>query len=186
MLIPSSGSWTLDSASSTRAFSSTTASPLVDASVRPVSVESISLISATSRIFYRQPPFLRRTSVPMRILVVDDHPVTLDGLKSTLATSDEVEIVGQATTGEEAVDAVSQLHPDVVFMDVRMPGMGGIEATRLIREENPATRVILFTVEESRQAIAEAIQAGVSGYLLKDVTAEELVNAAKLALEDKA
>ena len=122
----------------------------------------------------------------MRILVVDDHPVTLDGLKFTLANSDEVEIVGQATTGEEAVDAVAQLHPDVVFMDVRMPGMGGIEATRIIREENPGTRVILFTVEESRQAIAEAIQAGVSGYLLKDVSAEELVNAARLAMEDKA
>ena len=124
--------------------------------------------------------------MPMRILVVDDHPVTLDGLKSTLASSDEVEIVGQATTGEEAVDAVSRLHPDVVFMDVRMPGMGGIEATRIIRDENPATRVILFTVEESRQAISEAIQAGVSGYLLKDVSAEELVNAARLAMEDKA
>ncbi len=122
----------------------------------------------------------------MRILVVDDHPVTLDGLKMTLANSPEVEIVGQATTGEEAVDAVSELHPDVVFMDVRMPGMGGIEATRIIREENPATRVILFTVEESRQAVAEAIQAGVSGYLLKDVSAEELVNAARLAMEDKA
>jgi len=67
-----------------------------------------------------------------------------------------------------------------------MPGMGGIEATRIIRDENPATRVILFTVEESRQAISEAIQAGVSGYLLKDVSAEELVNAARLAMEDKA
>jgi DNA-binding NarL/FixJ family response regulator len=122
----------------------------------------------------------------MRVLIVDDHPVTLGGLRTALSASDEVEIVGEAVSGEEAVDAVARLHPDIVFMDVRMPGMGGIEATRIIREESPATRVILFTVEESRQAIGEAIQAGVSGYLLKDVSAEELVNAARLALEDKA
>ncbi len=124
--------------------------------------------------------------MPMRVLIVDDHPMTLGGLKAALSDSDEVEIVGEASTGEAAVEAVAELHPDVVFMDVHMAGMGGIEAARIIREENPATRVILFTVEESRQAIAEAIQAGVSGYLLKDVTGAELVNAARLALEDKA
>ena len=122
----------------------------------------------------------------MRVLIVDDHPVTRGGLRTALSTSDEVEIVGEASSGEEAVERVSQLDPDVVFMDVRMPGMGGIEATRIIREDNPKTRVILFTVDESRQVISEAIQAGVSGYLLKDVSAQELVNAARLALEDKA
>ena len=71
-------------------------------------------------------------------------------------------------------------------MDVRMPGMGGIEATRAIREVVPEAKVVLFTVDESRAAIAEAIQAGVSGYLLKDSSAEELVNAARLAMEGKA
>jgi DNA-binding NarL/FixJ family response regulator len=71
-------------------------------------------------------------------------------------------------------------------MDVRMPGMGGIEATRAIREIEPDVKVVLFTVDESRAAIAEAIQAGVSGYLLKDSSAEELVNAARLAMEGKA
>jgi DNA-binding NarL/FixJ family response regulator len=122
----------------------------------------------------------------MRILIVDDHPITRGGLRTALATSDEVEVVGEASSGEEAVERVSELHPDVVFMDVRMPGMGGIEATRIIRDESPKTRVILFTVDESRQVIGEAIQAGVSGYLLKDVSAQELVTAARLALEDKA
>ena len=122
----------------------------------------------------------------MRVLIVDDHPVTRGGLRTALSTSDEVEIVGEASSGEEAVERVSELNPDVVFMDVRMPGMGGIEATRIIREDNPKTRVILFTVDESRQVISDAIQAGVSGYLLKDVSAQELVNAARLALEDKA
>ena len=122
----------------------------------------------------------------MRVLIVDDHPVTRGGLRTALSTSDEVEIVGEASSGEEAVERVSELSPDVVFMDVRMPGMGGIEATRIIREDSPKTRVILFTVDESRQVISDAIQAGVSGYLLKDVSSQELVNAARLALEDKA
>lgn len=124
--------------------------------------------------------------MPMKILIVDDHPVTRDGLRSAMSSSKEVEIIGEASTGEEAVDAVERLAPDVVFMDVRMPGMGGIEATRIIRESSPDTRVILFTVDESRAAIHEAIAAGVSGYLLKDATGDELVNAAQLALEGKA
>jgi DNA-binding NarL/FixJ family response regulator len=121
----------------------------------------------------------------MRILIVDDHPITRGGLKTALGTSDEVEVVGEASSGEEAVEAVAELKPEVVFMDVRMPGMGGIEATRIIHEESPQTKVILFTVDESRQVMGGAIQAGVSGYLLKDASAEELLNAARLALEDK-
>jgi DNA-binding NarL/FixJ family response regulator len=122
----------------------------------------------------------------MRILIVDDHPVTRDGLRSALSTSDEVEIVGEAKSGEEAVERVKELTPDVVFMDVRMPGMSGIQATKDIHSAKPDTKVILFTVEESRAAIADAIRAGVSGYLLKDVSAGELIQAAKLALEGKA
>jgi DNA-binding NarL/FixJ family response regulator len=124
--------------------------------------------------------------VAIRALIVDDHPVTRDGLRTALELSDEVSIVGEASTGEEAIDRVQSLTPDVVFMDVRMPGIGGIEATRKIREVSPNTRVILFTVDESRNAISEAIQAGVSGYLLKDASADELVDAAKHAIEGKA
>ncbi|HEX9891436.1 MAG TPA: response regulator transcription factor [Actinomycetota bacterium] len=122
----------------------------------------------------------------MRVLIVDDHPVTRDGLRAALGTADDVDIVGEASSGEEAVTAVDEHKPDVVFMDVRMPGMNGIEATRAIRQTHPETRVVLFTVDESRASIAEAIQAGVSGYLLKDVGVDELVNAARLALEGKA
>ncbi|HEV2906336.1 MAG TPA: response regulator transcription factor [Actinomycetota bacterium] len=122
----------------------------------------------------------------MRVMIVDDHPVTRDGLRAALGTAEDVEIVGEASSGEEAVKVVNEVEPDVVFMDVRMPGMNGIEATRAIRQGNPDTRVILFTVDESRASIAEAIQAGVSGYLLKDVGVDELVHAARLALEGKA
>src|ERR1043166_57316 len=102
---------------------------------------------------------------PMRILIVDDHPVTRDGLRSALGMSEGVEVVGEAANGEEAVELVQQLAPHVVFMDVRMPGMGGLEATKEIRH---------------------ASRAGVSGYLLKDVGADELVQAARLALQGKA
>jgi two-component system response regulator DegU len=122
----------------------------------------------------------------MKVLIVDDHPVTRDGLRSALSTSDEVEIVGEAASGEEAVQLVKELAPEVVFMDVRLPGITGIEATKQVLSFSPETKIILFTVEESRAALADAMRAGVSGYLLKDVSAAELIQAGKLALEGKA
>jgi len=123
----------------------------------------------------------------MRILIVDDHPVTRDGLRAALSGgADDIEVVGEAASGEAALEMVSRLKPDVIFMDVRMPGMGGIEATRAIHEVLPDSKVVLFTIDESRASISDAIQAGVSGYLLKDSSADELVNAARLAMEGKA
>jgi DNA-binding NarL/FixJ family response regulator len=122
----------------------------------------------------------------IRILIVDDHPVTREGLHAALDVEDGVEVVGESGSGEEAITDAGDLKPDVVFMDVRMPGMGGIEAARAIRQASPDTKVILVTVDESRTSISEAIQAGVSGYLLKDTSADELVNAARLAVEGKA
>lgn len=122
----------------------------------------------------------------MRVLIVDDHPVTRDGLRAALGTDQEMEVIGEATSGDEAIAQVDELDPDVVFMDVRMPGMNGIEATKQIRQKHPDTKIILFTVDESRASISEAIQAGVNGYLLKDVGADELINAARLAMDGKA
>jgi DNA-binding NarL/FixJ family response regulator len=124
---------------------------------------------------------------PIRALIVDDHPVTREGLRTALELSDDaIVVVGEAGSGEEAVERARDLTPDVVFMDVRMPGMDGIEATRRIKDAAPDTKVILITVDESRGAVSEAIQAGVSGYLLKDATPDALVDAARNAVEGNA
>jgi DNA-binding NarL/FixJ family response regulator len=122
----------------------------------------------------------------VRVLIVDDHPVTRDGLRTAFNLADEIEVVGEAASGEEAINVVAETKPDIVFMDVRMPGMNGIQATRQIRENNPDTKIILFTIDESRASVAEAIQAGVSGYLLKDASVGELINAARQAMAGKA
>jgi DNA-binding NarL/FixJ family response regulator len=123
----------------------------------------------------------------IRALIVDDHPVTREGLRTALELGDDaVVVVGEAASGEEAIVRAAELTPDVVFMDVRMPGMSGIEATRQIRAASPETKVILITIDESRGAISEAIQAGVSGYLLKDASSDALIDAARNAVEGRA
>ncbi len=102
----------------------------------------------------------------MRVLLADDHPLFLDGLKNLLAARG-IDVVGTARDGLEALEQVRALHPDVVLMDIHMPRLNGIAATRMIRAEQPETRIVLLTMSASDDELFEAISAGVSGYLLK-------------------
>ncbi|MFN2589624.1 MAG: response regulator [Actinomycetota bacterium] len=122
----------------------------------------------------------------MRVMIVDDHPITRDGIRTALSSSRDLEVVGEAATGQEAIDVADRTSPDVVFMDVRLPGLGGLEATKAIRSRRPETKVIMFTVDESRASVMDAVRAGVSGYLLKDIEADELINAVRLVVGGKA
>jgi DNA-binding NarL/FixJ family response regulator len=117
------------------------------------------------------------------VLIADDHPLTRDGIRSALASDDGLEVVAEATNGEEAVKLAELNRPDVILMDMRMPGLGGIQATREITRTNPATRVIILTVEDAQARVGDAIQAGAAGYLLKDVDAPALARAVRLAAE---
>ncbi|WP_182874151.1 response regulator [Microbispora sp. H10670] len=114
---------------------------------------------------------------PVTVLVVDDHPVFREGFAALLGSIDEVEVVGTAATGAEAVEQAARHEPDVVVMDVSMPGMDGIEATRHILRERPETGVVVLTMSEEDGTIFEALRAGARGYLLKGAEPEEVVRA---------
>lgn len=121
--------------------------------------------------------------MPIRILVVDDHSVVRQGLKMFLGLDPELEIVGEAENGAEAVKLAAELQPDVVLMDMLMPVMDGIEATKLIRAAQPDTEVIALTSVLEDAAVVGAIKAGAIGYLLKDTQSDELRRAIKAASE---
>ncbi|MEQ4304065.1 response regulator transcription factor [Plantactinospora sp. B6F1] len=117
----------------------------------------------------------------IRVLLVDDHPVVRDGLRGMLHTEPDLEVVGEAGSGQEAV-ALARVHrPDVVLMDLRMPGMDGVQATGEILRESRSSRVVVLTTYESDADILRAVEAGAIGYLLKDATRVELAAAIRAA-----
>jgi len=115
----------------------------------------------------------------IRVLIADDHALFRRGLELVLATEPDIDIVGEATDGVEAVEQAEQLAPDVVLMDVRMPAMGGIEAARRIRAAQPAVKVVMLTVSEEEDDLFGAVRAGANGYLLKEVSIEEVAEAVR-------
>lgn len=117
----------------------------------------------------------------IRIVLADDHPVVREGIRGMLQGYDDIEVVGQAGSGPEAVDLVAALSPDLVLMDLRMPGGDGVAATRAIASAHPATRVVVLTTYETDQDILRAIEAGASGYLLKDIAPAELARSVRSA-----
>lgn len=115
----------------------------------------------------------------IRVLVADDHSVVRQGLRMFLLVQPDMELVGEASNGREAVEQVAALTPDVVLMDLLMPEMTGIEATVAIKATHPATQVVVLTTFLEDQRVAEAIQAGAVGFILKEVEAEDLVKAVR-------
>lgn len=111
----------------------------------------------------------------IRVLVADDHPIVRSGIVALLQTAQDVEVVGEATTGAEAVELATRLKPDLVLMDLRMPGMNGDEATAKILATTPDVRILILTTYESDDSILTAIEAGASGYLLKAAPQEEIL-----------
>ena len=117
----------------------------------------------------------------IRLLIVDDHPIMRDGLRGVFGGDDGFEVVGEAGDGAEAVQKAQALHPDVILMDLRMPGVGGVEAiTRLRDQENPA-RILILTTYDTDRDVLPAIKAGATGYLLKDAPRDELIRAVRAA-----
>jgi DNA-binding NarL/FixJ family response regulator len=119
--------------------------------------------------------------VTIRLLIADDHLVVRTGLHAMFGTEADIDIVGEATTGAQAVDLADRLRPDVVLMDLRMPEVDGVAATVRIRERHPSIHVLVLTTYDTDADILKAIEAGATGYLLKDATREELIRAVRAA-----
>ena len=113
----------------------------------------------------------------IRVMIVDDHPVVRKGLASFLGHEPDIEVVGMADSGEQALEMAAELHPDVVLMDLSMPGMGGIEATRRLVETCPGTRVMMLTSFGGHERMVEALKSGAVGYVVKDTAPADLLNA---------
>ena len=120
---------------------------------------------------------------PARLLIADDHALVREGLRTMLSGEDGIRVVAEAKDGQEALSVCRDLRPDLVLMDVRMPVMDGLEATRRIKEEMPRVGVVMVTMHENPDYLFEAIKAGAAGYVLKDASGERLLGAVRRTLE---
>ncbi|MFS8639850.1 MAG: response regulator transcription factor [Symbiobacteriaceae bacterium] len=120
---------------------------------------------------------------PIRVLVADDHAILRDGIRTLLEAQPDIEVVGEASDGVEAVELARQLKPDVVLLDIGMPGMNGIEATRTILQDVPETRVLILSMHDNEEYIFPILEAGASGYVLKRSAATELVSALRAVVQ---
>jgi two-component system response regulator NreC len=117
----------------------------------------------------------------IRLLLADDHTIVREGLRALLRHFDDIDVVGEARDGAEAVARVSELRPDVVVMDIAMPGMNGIEATRLLHSQFPATKVLILTQYSDKHYVLSMMKAGACGYVLKDAQRDDLIRAIRAA-----
>jgi two-component system NarL family response regulator len=119
----------------------------------------------------------------IRVLIADDQALFRRGLNVVLHTEDQIEVVAEAENGEEAIAKAEEFAPDVVLMDVRMPRVNGIEAARLIRDRVPSTKILMLTVSDEEDDLFEAIKAGANGYLLKEISVEEVAEAIRAVMQ---
>ena len=119
----------------------------------------------------------------IRVLLVDDHPVVREGLRAMLACVSVIEVFGEASCGDEALQKTAELDPNVVLMDIRMPGMSGIEATQQLKNGHATTSVIVLTMYDSEMYVVEAIRCGAAGYLTKDCSRELLCHAVRSVVD---
>ncbi len=122
---------------------------------------------------------------PIRVLVVDDHALFRRGICQVLLGEEGIDVVGEAEDGAAAVALAAELDPDVVLMDVNMPGMGGIEAARHITDASPDVRVLMLTVSDQEEDLFEAVTAGAAGYLLKEISSDEVAEAVRAVVRDQ-
>lgn len=130
--------------------------------------------------------FVKGVSLMIRVLVVDDHAILRDGIRSLLESQEDIIVVGEADDGEDAIVLVGKTQPDIVLMDISMARMNGLEATRLIKERFPKVKVLILTQHDSREYIAPALQAGAAGYVLKRSGRREMLNALRQVYEQGA
>jgi DNA-binding NarL/FixJ family response regulator len=123
-----------------------------------------------------------RSGPPARVLIADDHMLVRDGYRLMLDREEDLEVVGEAANGREAVELCRRLHPDLVLMDVRMPEMDGLKATREIKAESPTTSVLVVTTYDNPDYLFEAVEAGAAGYVLKDAPKSQLLDAVRRTL----
>lgn len=121
-----------------------------------------------------------------KILVVDDHAIVREGVRMILAKESDLEVVGEAGDGEQALELTERLRPDVVIMDISMPGMGGVEATQTIRTRHPEVQVLALTMHEDESYVFQLLRAGAAGYVLKRAAAQDLVQAVRAAAKGEA
>ena len=124
---------------------------------------------------------VEREDSNIRVLVADDQRLMRDGIASLLGIQEGIEVVGTASNGQEALEQALALQPDVVLMDIRMPVMDGVEATKLVRQQLPTSQVLMLTTFNDEEYIVEALRAGACGYLLKDIPAHDLASAIQAA-----
>jgi len=117
------------------------------------------------------------SSVALRILLVDDHTLVLDGLQARLELEGNVDVIGTASNGLEALEKAAELKPDLVLMDVSMPVLNGLEATKRFKDEQPEIKILMLSMHNDKEYILPLIQSGASGYVLKDVSSQELIQA---------